>query len=129
MSFQEFAMERWQSTWENRVGFNLSESGVHPLTAAELLSMAGGTTSPLDMRLGYPQSDGTEALRAAVAALYPRAGLDQVLVTSGSAEANYVNCWRLVQPGDARGHRAAHLHADLGPGEKLRRQRVVHSAA
>ena len=101
MSFQEFAMERWQSTWENRVGFNLSESGVHPLTATELLAMAGGATSPLDMRLGYPQSDGTEALRAAVAALYPGAGLDQVLVTSGSAEANYVNCWRLVRPGDA----------------------------
>ena len=67
MSFQEFAMERWQSTWENRVAFNLSESGVHPLTAAELLALAGGSASPLDMRLGYPQSDGTEALRGAIA--------------------------------------------------------------
>ena len=101
MSFQEFVMERWQSTWENRVAFNLSESGVHPLTAAELLALAGGAASPLDMRLGYPQSDGTEALRGAIAGLYPGAGLDQVLVTSGSAEANYVNCWRLIQPGDA----------------------------
>ena len=28
MSFEPFAMERWQSTWENRVRYNLSESGV-----------------------------------------------------------------------------------------------------
>ena len=34
MSFEPFAMERWQSTWENRVQYNLSESGVHPLTVA-----------------------------------------------------------------------------------------------
>jgi len=30
--FVPFDLERWQSTWENRVRFNLSESGVHPLT-------------------------------------------------------------------------------------------------
>ena len=100
MAFQAFEMERWQSTWENRVAFNLSESGVHPLTSAELLAMAGGAAKPLDLRLGYPQSNGTDALRAAIAALYPGAGSDQVLVTSGSAEANYVNCWGLIQPGD-----------------------------
>lgn len=100
MSFQAFAMERWQSTWENRVTFNLSESGVHPLTAAELLEMAGGGAAPLQMRLGYPQSNGTDPLRAAIAALYPGATPDNVLVTSGSAEANYVNCWNLIRPGD-----------------------------
>ena len=99
MSFQRFEMERWQSTWENRVAFNLSESGVHPMTAAELVAMAGGK-APLDAPLGYPQSNGTGPLRAAIAALYPGAKDDQVLVTSGSAEANYVNCWRLIAPGD-----------------------------
>ena len=29
-----FVMERMQSTWENQVEINLSESGVHPLTVA-----------------------------------------------------------------------------------------------
>ena len=100
MSFQPFVMERWQSTWENRVRYNISESGVHPLTAAELLAMAPGTPAPLDRLLGYPQSNGTDPLREAVAALYPGATPAQVLVTSGSAEANYVNCWRLIEPGD-----------------------------
>src|SRR5262249_12350301 len=94
-------MERWQSTWENRVRINISESGVHPMTAAELLAMSGGAgPSPLERPLGYPQSNGTDPLRASIAAMYPGAGPDQVLVTSGSAEANYINCWRLVEPGD-----------------------------
>lgn len=100
MSFQPFVMERWQSTWENRVRYNISESGVDPLTSAELLAMAPGAASPLDLPLGYPQSNGTDPLRAAIAGLYPGATPAQVLVTSGSAEANYVNCWRLVEPGD-----------------------------
>lgn len=101
MSFHPFVMERWQSTWENRVKFNISESGVDPMTSAELLAMAGAAAgSPLDIKLGYQQSNGTDPLRAAVAALYPGATDSQVLVTSGSAEANYINCWRLIQPGD-----------------------------
>ena len=101
MSFEPFVMERWQSTWENRVRFNLSESGVHPLSARELLALAGAAADPmLDLALGYPQSNGTEALRAAIAGHYPGATLDHVLVTSGSAESNYVNCWRLLEPRD-----------------------------
>ena len=40
MKLEQFAMERMQSTWENLVDFNLSESGVHPLTPRELLAQA-----------------------------------------------------------------------------------------
>jgi aspartate/methionine/tyrosine aminotransferase len=101
MPFQPFAMERWQSAWENRVRFNLSESGVRAMSAAELLNLAGGDPGVLDAALGYPQSNGTEALRGAIAALYPGASPSHVVVTTGSAEANYVNCWALVEPGDA----------------------------
>lgn len=94
-------MERWQSTWENRVRYNLSESGVHPLTARQLLELAGGEAEQvLRLSLGYPQSNGTERLRERIAALYPGAMIEQVLVTSGSAESNYVNLWQLVSPGD-----------------------------
>jgi aspartate/methionine/tyrosine aminotransferase len=101
MRFVTFDLERWQSTWENRVRYNLSESGVHPLTVRELLSLAGAATDPLlDVRLGYSQSNGTDGLRSRIAALYPGASPDQVLVTTGSAEANYVAALRLVEPGD-----------------------------
>ena len=101
MSFVTFELERWQSTWENRVRFNLSESGVHPLSVKELLELAGAPLDPLlDVRLGYSQSNGTDRLRERIAALYPGAAVDQVLVTTGSAEANYVACWRVLEPGD-----------------------------
>ncbi len=33
MHIDIFKMERMQSTWENVVDYNLSESGVHPLTS------------------------------------------------------------------------------------------------
>jgi aspartate/methionine/tyrosine aminotransferase len=51
-------------------------------------------------RLLYVQSNGSEALRAAVAALYPGAEAGNVVVTNGTAEANYISIWKLVEPGD-----------------------------
>jgi len=99
--FIPFELERWQSTWENRVRFNLSESGVHPLSIQELLGLAGASAVPLlEVRLGYSQSNGTDLLRQRIAALYPGASPDHVLVTTGSAEANFVACWRLLEPSD-----------------------------
>src|SRR5690606_27870532 len=94
-----FAMERWQSTYENRVAYNLSESGVHPLTLGELVELAGDSTALESTLLGYGQSNGSDELRARIAALYePVADVD-VVVTNGSAEANFVTLWRLVEPG------------------------------
>jgi len=99
--FVPFELERWQSTWENRVRFNLSESGVHPLSIQELLGLAGASAMPLlEVRLGYSQSNGTDLLRERIAALYRGVSPDQVLVTTGSSEANFVTCWRLIEPGD-----------------------------
>ena len=101
MRFIPFDLERWQSTWETRVRFNLSESGVHPLSAQELLGLAGTSAMGLlEVRLGYSQSNGTDLLRGKIAALYPGASPEQVLVTTGSSEANFVICWRLLEPGD-----------------------------
>jgi aspartate/methionine/tyrosine aminotransferase len=98
MPFVPFALERWQSTWEHRVRINLSESGVHALSAAELLDLAGGDSRELlDLPLGYGQSDGSDALRTAIAGLYPGATPDAVTVTVGSAEANFSACWTLLR--------------------------------
>ena len=96
MGFIPFQMERWQSTYEHRVAFNLSESGVHPLTVGELLSFAGGPADLLSVRLGYSQSNGTDELRALIASLYPGASDRSVVVTIGGAEANFVAFWELA---------------------------------
>jgi aspartate/methionine/tyrosine aminotransferase len=99
MRVEQFAMERMQSTWENLVDYNLSESGVYPLTPRELLRDVGEGVV-LDQPLAYTQSNGTNELRNAVAALYPGASVNHVQVTNGGSEANYIVTWRLVEPGD-----------------------------
>ncbi|MFQ5703750.1 MAG: aminotransferase class I/II-fold pyridoxal phosphate-dependent enzyme [Gemmatimonadales bacterium] len=101
MSFIPFELERWQGTWEHRVRFNLSESGVYPLSVAELLELAGTDRTDLDdLRLGYSQADGTDELRSIIAELYPGATEGNVLVTVGSSEANFLVCWSLIKAGD-----------------------------
>jgi aspartate/methionine/tyrosine aminotransferase len=99
--FEPFVMERMMSRWENTVDINLSESGVHPLTLAELLSMAGQDTSALaDISFHYPQANGTVELRERIAALYDGATSDDVLVAVGAAEANFLAITTLLEPGD-----------------------------
>jgi len=90
-------MERWQSTYEHRVRFNLSESGVHPLSVGELLALAGKGPSLDHVRLEYGQSNGSDELRALIAADYAGATDASVLVTVGGAEANFVSFWHLFE--------------------------------
>jgi aspartate/methionine/tyrosine aminotransferase len=100
MKVEQFAMERMQSTYENQVEFNLSESGVHPLTLGELVDDEASRAALLEEGLRYTQSNGTIPLREAIASLYPGATPDQVQVTNGGSEANYITAWNLVEPGD-----------------------------
>src|SRR4051812_14722093 len=97
MNFPRFALERWQSVNENSVEYNLSESGVHPLTVAELDI---GAEDFAKCRLGYGVSNGTERFRSLVASLYIGATERNVLATIGAAEANLISILRLIQPGD-----------------------------
>jgi aspartate/methionine/tyrosine aminotransferase len=67
-----------------------------------LLALADADRTALDgVRLGYSQSDGTDDLRGAIAALYPGATEQNVIVTVGSSEANFIICWTLIRQGDA----------------------------
>ena len=99
MKLEVFEMERFQSVWENRVTHNLSESGVHPMSLGELIEPRD-RDALFDTRFVYVQTNGTVALREAIAALYPGATADNVVVGNGTAEANYMVAWRLVEPGD-----------------------------
>src|SRR3954451_13609931 len=100
MRIDTFALERFQSIWENRVAWNVSESGVHPLRVIELLDTPALHDAALQQELGYPQTNGTVELREAVAAMYPGASAAHVQITNGGSEANCVLLMRLVEPGD-----------------------------
>jgi aspartate/methionine/tyrosine aminotransferase len=99
--FVPFQLERLLSTWENRVEYNLSESGVHPMSANEVLADEAALDALARLPLRYPQANGTAALRDAVASLYPGATAENVLVTVGAIQANLVALAALTQPGDA----------------------------
>jgi aspartate/methionine/tyrosine aminotransferase len=100
MPIELFAMERMQSTWENLVDYDMSESGVRPLTLRELVEMGFDLDAFLDQPLGYSQSNGTIPLREQIAASYPGATVEQIEVTNGTSEANYVVALCQLQPGD-----------------------------
>ncbi|MEM7173435.1 MAG: hypothetical protein AAF530_24945 [Pseudomonadota bacterium] len=65
MGFSIFQLERNQTLYENDVTVNLTESGVHPASAGDLLGTDFHELSAL--RLGYGYTDGTPVLRKAIA--------------------------------------------------------------
>ena len=106
MKMEPFALERWMTTWETRVQYDLAESGIHPLRARDLLDLlpdaerASALHALLDLRLGYSEARGTEALRGLLAATYRDAAPDEILVTTGAIEANFLLFQLLLEPGD-----------------------------
>ena len=96
MKYETFVMERTQSIWEHKVEINLAESGVTPLTLGELLE----DRDVLDTSLSYPPTRGTDELRERIADLYAGADSENVVVTTGTAEANYITTHHLLEPGD-----------------------------
>jgi hypothetical protein len=100
MPLEPFLMERMQSTWENLVDYDMSESGVRPLTLRELTGMGLDLEALLDEPLGYSQSNGTIPLREKLAAIYPGTTVEHFEVTNGTSEANYLVALSQLRPGD-----------------------------
>ena len=97
MKFPRFDMERMQSVWEHKVRYDLSESGVEALTLEEI------TRDPKEVmrtRLGYAEGVGREATRTLIAGLHPGHEADDVMVTTGTSEANFVALASLISAGD-----------------------------
>jgi aspartate/methionine/tyrosine aminotransferase len=103
---ETFALERWMSTWEMKVEFDIAESGIYPMTTREIIELlppgqqADALAEVLDLRLGYTEARGTEALRAIIASTYQDTSADEILVTTGAIEANYLLFNTLLDAGD-----------------------------
>jgi hypothetical protein len=67
MQLEPFAMERMQSTCENEVDSNLSESGVRALPLGEFVDDEAARQALLSEPLRCTQSNGTRPLRSAIA--------------------------------------------------------------
>jgi hypothetical protein len=99
MKIEEFSLERIQSLYENVVSLNLSDSGVHPMSIRELLGPAE-IDELTELELGYGWTNGEVSLRETIAGLYADRTADNVIVTNGSAEANFLMVMSLLSPGD-----------------------------
>ena len=100
MTIEQFRMERYQSLHWHEVDYDLSESGVLPMTIRELLGPVATPRRSSRTALGYPLSEGSEETRANVAAWYPGATAENVTMVNGGSEANFLTLWALLEPGD-----------------------------
>tara|TARA_B100000029_G_scaffold198492_1_gene196669 strand:- start:115570 stop:116715 length:1146 start_codon:yes stop_codon:yes gene_type:complete len=100
VNFQPFELERIMSDWEQVVDYNLSESGAHPVTLKDLIAYKPSILdSMLETDLGYGHANGSPELREAIAQYYPGATAENVLVTIGCVEANFITFQTLVENG------------------------------
>jgi len=100
MKIDRFQMERAQCLFEHEVRFNLSESGVSPLSIGELVPGKEQRGELDSLPLGYPHSTGRESLRRNIARFYGSRDYKSALVVNGGSEANYVTLWGLVGSAD-----------------------------
>ena len=92
------------TTWETRVEFDIAESGILPMTVSELLDLEPDRDATLarllNTRLGYSEAPGSIELRSLLAATYEHTSPDEILVTTGAIEANFLAFNTLLDPGD-----------------------------
>jgi aspartate/methionine/tyrosine aminotransferase len=100
VNLDPFSMERYQSLYWHQVDFDLSESGVLPMTIRELLGPAADAESFMFTTLGYPLSEGSHETRESIATWYPAATAENVTVVNGGSEANFLTLFSLLDPGD-----------------------------
>lgn len=98
IEFTPFELEHYQSQYEHTVAYNLADSSVKCVTTREWLTEEE-IEALLNTGLFYPEVNGTQALRSAIAALYPHASPANVLVTVGASQANSLVCSTLLEPG------------------------------
>ncbi len=106
MKIEPFALERWMTTYETRVQYDIAESGIFPLTANDLLNLLPAEERDqtlhrlLSLRLGYSEARGSLELRRALAETYTHCSPENILVTTGAIEANFLLFNVLLNPGD-----------------------------
>ena len=106
VKIETFALERWMTRWETKTPYDIAESGIFPLTMRELLdfeppeSREATLLRLLGLRLGYSEACGSAELRTLLAGTYRQTGPEEILVTTGAIEANFLLFNVLLSPGD-----------------------------
>ncbi len=94
MWFKRMELEIWFDTYQYEVEYDIGESAVKFLTVGDL----GLDLGKVPLRYGFHK--GRPDLRGYIAEQYPGLSSEEVVVTSGASEANFVIIAALANPGD-----------------------------
>ncbi len=106
MKIETFQLERWMTRWELHVEYDIAESGILPMTARDVIGLVPPDKREpllaelLDTPLGYSEAPGSLQLRTLLAETYRDTGPENILVTTGAIEANFLLFNVLLAPGD-----------------------------
>jgi aspartate/methionine/tyrosine aminotransferase len=94
MWFRRMPLEDWFDAYQYQIEYDVGESAIKYLRFGEL----NVDLDTLPLRYGYHL--GRPELRQLIAMQYDGLGADQVMVTNGASEANFIVVAALVKPGD-----------------------------
>lgn len=103
MKLETFLTERWLNLYEHRAVHNLAETDIRPFKLQELIDICGEpeiVSEMLDIRLTYNPTPGSDGLREAIASLYKNCKPENILVTNGAMEAEFLLMNSIVNQGD-----------------------------
>jgi aspartate/methionine/tyrosine aminotransferase len=98
--FVPFESERFLSTCNRQIDYNLAGSGAPALSIKELVKEPEFMEKMLSQAMSYTLTKGTLDLRELVADLYPGSTADNILITNGCSQANFTSFLTVLQPGD-----------------------------
>ena len=105
MKIKPFAVEEWMNAYETAARYNIAETCVDSVSAAELLRLCGVDADAWwkafsARRLTYGDIEGAPDFREGVCGLYRTLKPEEVITTHGAAGANHHVFYSLVEPGD-----------------------------
>lgn len=106
MKIEPFQLERWMTKYEINVRWDIAESGIFPMSMREIIDLlppeerAATLDELLDIRLGYSEACGSLELRSLIASTYENTSPENILVTTGAIEANFLLFNELLSAGD-----------------------------
>ncbi len=103
MRVDPFLVERFMGKYEHDVELNLAETCVKPFSLGEFLRFVGREDyleELKDLQLTYGYVEGLPELREKISQLYDDLSPEDVLVSRGAIDANFLVFFSLVDPGD-----------------------------
>lgn len=95
MKVEQFLLERWLQKYDPIAEYNLAHASGIPIKLGYFFDKLD-----VDLDIHYTPGNGEERLREEVSNLYSDVDKDNILITNGTTEANYLTANYLIEPGE-----------------------------